>query len=218
MIDTEQKKHNSLINNELWKLYRPFIIAYMISRIVYFFSFQGLFSWYWFIKNISVDIGFMIIILIQLLRYEKHKESISRYFRVEAILIGFFIINSLSISCAILLDICVFQKITNYMGTVSGAYNLFVFIIYLMYLAYLRKSNLIGKNSLYLIFFLVYCFASISSITPPTFRRILLSFVPMNGYLNAMFSFYYPAIKESILAFIILDTTDLLSIKRKEKV
>lgn len=93
------------------------------------------------------------------------------------------------------------------MDTYVPLHNLITFFVYLVFIIY-QRIRIGNKKVMYYIFFLVYCTSVIFNFMPIDFQQAILNIVFTKGDFYAGIgyeSLFFPAIKEAMLSFIILD-------------
>ena len=102
-----------------------------------------------------------------------------------------------------------------------GMVNILTFIIVILLCINMKYFIKINNTLMYFIFFMIYTFAVMYHFAPPNVQRaVLRHFISPNNTEEIdrlIAEYYYPAIKEGVLAFIILDSSNLLT-KLKDQI
>ena len=95
-----------------------------------------------------------------------------------------------------------------------GIVNMVTFVITLLFCIYLKIILKVNNTFMYTLFFIMYSLAALYHFAPENLQQVFLKiiFSPNDTEFNrAAIEYYRPAIKEGVLAFIILDSSNLLT-------
>lgn len=111
----------------------------------------------------------------------------------------------------------IFTRKTTYVYYIDSTYgciiNMITFIIILVYCVHLKMNLKINNTLLYVWFFIMYSGSVLFHFAPEKLQLAVLQFIHRTSnpdILHAAVNYYKPGIKEAVLAFIILDASDII--------
>ena len=160
----------------------------------------------------------LVIGLVLLAKKNNYRRPYMALIKGLILVLDLLVCNSLCFSCSMIIYNSFFYEKFHLQYEYLAIENTLVFVFYLGFLIYLKKIYKVNKNA-YPYYFLVYCISVVFGFIPTKYTLALFRMLFIRSdkkYIVNFSNYVFPAIKEAILAFIILDSSDLFIKKYKK--